>query len=487
MPVASHPAESGELVLASYAEGRGTALAELAFRSGLAVTRADGSLAAIPIGAVPVVLDDDEIARRGALATPLVSATAKAARWRMTGARRSAVLESLGPAERRLVQATWPALRELAVTRVDFLAAPDPWALEVNTTIPAMQGYSDIAAESWLRTFAAGRKDLPELIAANGSNADALRDALTNLYTRARPDELASVGLLCRRHDAQLTELQYLAGRFRRAGLDACVVHPDELTLRRGFLHHRGRPLQMVYRHLFVSRLDGEPAPDVEAAMAAAESTGTLILNPPAPHLEMKSTLALLSEAVESPELADSIGLDAAECRGIAACVPWTRTLTMDTSGPAVAGSRELFERVCAQPDEHVLKRSWSHGGDDVFVGRARDTQAFRARLHALHAGAGDWAGLCRHAASDTRGGGFVVQHAVPRVLAEQVLCTPDTLQRAQVVTDYAAYASLGVAPAWSGACRAAASDIVNIAGGGGVVPVIRKRVIDRLMPGAPP
>ena len=68
---------------------------------------------------------------------------------------------------------------------------------------------------------------------------------------------------------------------------------------------------------------------------------------------------------------------------------------------------------------------------------------------------------------------------AVARTTSGQVLCTPTRAHTAEVVTDYAAYASIGTSPAWGGVCRAATWDVVNIVGGGAVVPVIRKAVAD--------
>lgn len=473
----SHPLMA---IAAARAEVLGPSLAAQAFGLGLAVTLADGDRRPIPIGAIPVILDEAEVGRRAQLATRLVGATAKAARWLMAGAGRDATLAALGPAEQRLVQASWNGPQALAVARVDFLGAGPLQALEVNATIPAMQGYSDIAAACWLSSFAPGRTDLADLVRANGSNADALRQALLDLYAQARGGEPDRIGLLCRRGDAQITELRYLRDRFRAAGLDADVVHPDELSWERGWLQHAGRTLPLVYRHLFISRLDASPAPALEAAMSSTARHGTLVLNRPAPHLEMKSTLALLSESVDSPALADGIGLDADELAAIAAAVPWTRRL----QPPEDEASRALLAQVAADPEHHVLKRSWSYGGNEVFVGRGHRSPEFLARLQASHPGLRQWAELCGYAARDRRGGGFIVQRAIARSESRQWLCTPDAAREATVTTDYAAYASIGTAPAWSGVCRAATSDVVNIVGGGAVVPVIRREVADRLMAG---
>ena len=69
----------------------------------------------------------------------------------------------------------------------------------------------------------------------------------------------------------------------------------------------------------------------------------------------------------------------------------------------------------------------------------------------------------------------------MPRTDSAQYLCTPGGISRTRVVVDYAAFASIGASPEWGGVSRAAASDIVNIVGGGAVVPVIRASVANRL------
>jgi hypothetical protein len=451
----------------------GPTLARRALDAGLAVTLPDGSRRPIPIGALPVILDGASLAQRALWSKHLVSATARAARWLLAGHRRDSVLSALSPVERRLVEATWQRLDSLAVARVDFLVGTAPVALEVNATIPAMQGYSDVAAEHWLRTFASDHPELESLIRANGSNSDALLQALRALYAKRRGDALSRVGLLCRRGDAQLTELDYIVRRFRVAGLDAQTVYPDELTFKHGLLEHRDQPLQLLYRHLFINRLEQTPSPALEAALTTNSESGTLILNPPAPHLEMKATLAWLSRSQSEDALAEAMGLSAEERAAIAATVPWTRSLH--------ALSEDELERVASHPDDYVLKRSWSYGGHEVFVGRARHQPDFWSRTQQSFAAAADWSTLCRRAAVDLRGGGFVVQRAISTERSEQFLCTPETVHRVDVVTDYAGYASLGVDVAWGGVCRAAASDVVNIVGGGGVVPLLRRAVVERL------
>jgi hypothetical protein len=456
-------------------ESTGRALGARAFDAGLAVTLPDGSRRPIPIGAIPVVIDDAEVEARNRIAALLVAATSKAARWRLAGAERAATLAALSPAEQRLVLATAGRPTDVAVARVDFLGSA---ALEVNATIPAMQGYSDIAAASWLEQYAPA-SDLDDLRRRNGRNSAALLDALLALHAAARSGPPERIGLLCRRGDSQLSEIVHLQRSFSAAGHDCAIVHPDELELAHGYLLHRGARLSLVYRHLFLHRLDAAPSAAVEAAITQPAGYGTLLLNGPAPHLEMKSTLALLSAAASDDAGANRLQLTQEERRAVATHVPWTRRL-------AQLDARERAE-VEATPDRFVLKRSWSYGGHDVFVGRARDSAEFRERSRRSFADARDWVELCRAAADDLRGDGFIVQRAVEASRAPQLLCTPAGVQRGEVVTDYAAYATLGATPAWTGVCRAAASDIVNIVGGGGVVPLLRRSVAERVLSDAAP
>ncbi|HET9483090.1 MAG TPA: hypothetical protein VFO79_03965, partial [Xanthomonadales bacterium] len=207
--------------------------------------------------------------------------------------------------------------------------------------------------------------------------------------------------------------------------------------------------------------------------------TGTLVLNRPAPHLEMKSTLALLSQAADDERLAAAIGLEADERAAVIAHVPWTRWLRADEwHGADFDGA---LADVAANPHEYVLKRSWSYGGRDVFVGATLAAGDVAALAGHAYPDVTSWPALVARAAADARGGGFVVQRAVRTERSAQVLCTEGTAVRADVITDYAAYASLGATAAWSGVARASVDPIVNIVRGGAVVPVIRRSVYERL------
>lgn len=456
-------------------------LARAAFRRGLAVTDRHGGTRPIPIAALPVVLDDVELDRRMRLATLLASACLKMANAALAGAElRASLLGALSPLEAELAAAA--PLERLATTRVDLFEGSTLQALEVNATIPAMQGYSDIAAEALLDVVgaAAGVSDavLTRWRAANGSNARALFEALRAGYASVRPGRTPErVALLARRHDAQLTELCFLRDRFRGFGVDAEVVHPDQLAGDDDAVRVDGRRYDLVYRHLFVRRLEEPGFPGAgQALRLLREQNGAraVLLNPPASHVEVKSVFALLSRSQDEHELAALARLTDDERAAVDQAVPWTRELRGDG----------VVARVTADPDAYVLKRAWDYGGRAVLIGRERDEPGFAERVRAAWADADpSWPSVCARAAADRRGGGFVVQRLIEAPTLPNLLCSESGATPARLTVDFSAYASVGLAvdPPWGAVCRGAPSRIVNIVGGGGVVPVLRAQVAQEL------
>ena len=143
----------------------------------------------------------------------------------------------------------------------------------------------------------------------------------------------------------------------------------------------------------------------------------------------------------------------------------------------------DLVALVAAHPEGFVLKRAWDYGGKAVFVGPASEEPGFATRSEAAFGERLDWPELVRRAAADPRGGGFVVQAVVDIPRERHLLATPGGPVEAEVFVDYSSFASVGVRPepAWGGVVRASASRIVNIQGGGGVLPLIEASVWERL------
>jgi hypothetical protein len=468
--------------LRSAAKHFGPELAKTAYERGLAVTdKVTGETRPIPITATPVVLPILELHRRQKLAALLSSATLKMSRAVCLGSASELVLGALSPLERKLCEATVAKTDTLVTTRVDFFVGSSVRALEVNATIPAMQGYSDIAANTLIEI--AGRywglqpQVTAALMAKNGSNALALYRALLSGYAKVRPGRTpASIALLSRRNDAQLTEQRYLCERFREWGADADIVHPDQLSGDDAVIAN-GKKYDLVYRHLFVRRLeepDMQGAEYVRALLAEPNGKRAVVLNPPASHVEVKAAFALLSQAVDEADLARDAGLTEEELAAVAESVPWTRPFRGEA----------LLKQVIEDPDRYVIKRSWDYGGRAVFVGRTRDEASYSDRVRAAYGSALDWEALCKRAVDDRVGGGFVVQHLVETQPEPHLLCSGSTQEEADLYVDFSSYASVGLdnQPAWGGVCRGSMSHIVNIVGGGGVIPLFNDEVAGTLL-----
>ncbi|WP_225412959.1 hypothetical protein [Stigmatella hybrida] len=478
-------------VLRHQAAHFGPELARTAFQRGLAVTKKDGTRQPIPITATPVILEAAEVRRRCELAARLSSAALKMAEAVLGGDTREVLLGGLSPLERAIAERTWRQVSRLATTRVDFFvgAGQQPRALEVNTTIPAMQGYSDIAARVFLEVVARHlrypERAIASLLTLNGSNALALYRALLDGYAAERPGQMPeTIALLCRRHDAQISELQYLAERFREFGADADVVHPEDVSGDDAFIAH-GKTYQMVYRHLFVRRLEENPSPWIEDFFGTVPGRKAVFLNPPTSQVEEKVTFALLSQALATPELAEGAQLTPEELEAIRVSVPWTRRFRHGpTGGPTGESLEDLVATVAAEPQRFVLKRSWDYGGKAVFIGRSVGTVPYNERAQALYGAPLPWAELCERAVADPTGGGYVVQELVETSPEPHVLCTETGVLPTSLYVDYSAYASVGLArqPAWGGVCRGSMAEIVNIVGGGGVIPLITAEVAHKLL-----
>ena len=428
--------------------------ARLAWDGGMTVLRPDGQVVPIALVAEPEVLERDTLAWVAEESSAILSGAATLAR---------ALLERGDPRDREALLGPFQGLEAEAmqrlftdapcpavVSRVDFLVPCDggwPRALELNATIPAMPAYADLAAHSWLRAAARARGMTAgqerELIAACGSHMEALRETLVAFYrwrggTRERP----SIALVARPGDAQIGELRRLAEHFRQMGHDACNLVPAEADPD-GF--------DILYRHVWAHRTPPE-SPFARALLAPGRY---VLANPVNGLLETKALFARLSETAEDVDLATRAGLNARE-REAAGRLPWTRL-----------HSEALVPRLLAERERFVLKRSWDYGGRSVYLGAEMEPKA--------------WAQLVRAAAADGRGGGFIAQERVFAARWPATRVTPDGVEAGLLYRDISAYSGLLPVHPRGSVVRAASSPIVNILGGGGLVPVLPADVWARL------
>jgi hypothetical protein len=95
-----------------------------------------------------------------------------------------------------------------------------------------------------------------------------------------------------------------------------------------------------------------------------------------------------------------------------------------------------------------------------------------------------DWNALCQRAVLDEVGGGFVMQQVIDIHPESHLVCNGPAQIPTELYVDFSAYSSVGLAnqPAWGGVCRGSLSHIVNIVGGGGVLPLLTTDVARSLL-----
>lgn len=400
---------------------------------------------------------------------------------------REELLAELAPQERAFVESQYRTLDRLATVRVDMMIDPSgvDRILEVNTTIPAMQGYSDIAARAFvevaleefthLPTGAAGR-EAEAILSLNGSNADDLLASLLACGGKVGPEGVA-IALLHRPGDSQLGELGYLANRFRSVGADARTVSTDELRLVDGEVQWaEGFRPGLIYRHVFAQRA----APGSALARLLADPRRHRLFNPVAPHLEQKSMLSCLSAIGADETLSEAFGLDEATRRLLSLHLPWTRRLVPGAGTlPGGEETADLLHWVGEHPDTLVIKKSWDFGGKGVFFGSKRDEDGHRARVRSRFGSELDWTGLVAACVAE---GGWVAQERIPMESRRLSIATAEGATDVDAFVDVSAYTNLGVEASPSGGvCRASLSPIVNIQSGGGVVPLLSHEAMARL------
>jgi hypothetical protein len=466
--------------------------AEAARADGAFVTLADGSEVPIPPILTPLGIARARLGRVSAdahaLTAALVRQTAALMSDPTAAPLRARLFGAFTPLEAEALATTWRLAANLATVRVDFLVDPAGRhrALEVNATIPAMQGYSDAIAGAFLRAVAAER-GLPEARAArlvddNGRNSDDLLASLRGHHARLGGDaeRPMTIAIVARAGDAQRGELEHYVRRWSALGHRAFITTPDAVR------RDGGRGLvgdvapDLFYRHIFARRLDAAS----EFARMCLDPERYRVLNPIASHLEVKAMLGLLSAAAAAAAAAARLGLDDAARDSILRTVPWTRLYaTGATTGPDGAPIAELGAWVRAHGPQLVLKRSWDYGGKGVYLGAELDGEATQSRLRALTGspGAVGWAELCDFALRD--GDAWVVQELVhaERVAHLRVEAT-GPVERALYV-DLSAFTNCGNLPQVpaGGAVRASESRIVNILGGGGLAPLVLDEVLAEL------
>lgn len=436
--------------------------------AGLTVYRADtDSFAPIPACLTPAVHDDANIAALRDDATQVLALVARIAVQAWVDPAHEALWRGFTDLERRAI--TPERLLHVTTARIDcFAQGSSEKVLELNATIPAMQGYSDIVTHGWIRAVgvAKGFPDatIEQLIAQNGSNT---ADLLASIDAAAKTP--GSLLIVSRRGDSQLGELRHYVREFAKDGRRVAHAWVDEVAVdAAGQITAHGQSWDAVYRHIFARRVD--PASPFAALLADPHERR--VQNPVTSPLEVKGVLGLLSAAAEG-ENAGEWRLNEFEADLVKRRIPWTRVVSGGSTVLPDGIRADLLGYLRDNQAECVLKRSWDYGGKSVLLGPHTEPNEWADTLADAVQKPGEWVAqqLIPPRASDY----LVVERSETGVLR---------VDERPLYADRNAYANLlGTPLSGPGVVRASVSRVVNILGGGGIAPVLRRPVFEALFP----
>jgi hypothetical protein len=431
----------------------------------------------IPLSLTPEVIERSTTQARASDARHVLTAVVKAARAVLSpgvdGPWARQLFGHFGPLEAACLR-RWREAEDVTIARVDWFldGAGRHRALELNATIPAMEAYSDAAAQAWIEKLGAfaglEAGAIQRLVAAHGSNAEELRRSIV-AHSGRGPEERPSIAIIHREADAQLRELESLTRRFRAAGHEVRLAVAREVKLQPdGRVTIGSFEPDVLYRHIFARRM--EPGSDLER-IARGEARKEL-QNRVNGQFEVKGLLAELHRVVTEQDGA-GLHLSETEIATVRTVVPWTRLLARGAGmGPNGERVSDLGDLVMSDPAHLVLKKSWDYGGKSVLLGP--DVLAAE--------GAAGWERRVREALAEGPGS-WVVQSLVasPR---QKHLVVQDGRDAAweDVFVDASTFTATGNdAVPGGGVVRFARTGVVNIVGGGGVAPLIDASVAEQL------
>jgi hypothetical protein len=332
--------------------------------------------------------------------------------------------------------------------------------IEVNTTIPAMQAYSDQATRAWLAAGVMCDRSAAQICDNRGN----LLKSLLALYRRdggcvSRP----RMAILHRPGDSQIAELENLAHYWSNRGYPTFLVTPERLIRVGDIWMVDGEPCDLVYRHIFAWRL--EQSPLIESI---EKFRTTHIYNPVSAHYESKAFLALLSQVADDPNIAASIPLSSAEVEVVKTRVPWSRVLS-----PQLLEVSETS--LTSRMDQLVFKRSAGYGGHHVIVGDDWHSATTQNQLAAIMGGAQlitirdfmDWA-MRRDSST------WIVQERMSGLKRRTDVLTASGVETWDAWFDASLFMNTGASfHSGGGVSRVAKNPVVNIGTGGGLAPFV--------------
>lgn len=425
---------------------------------------AEAEWRAIPVALSPTVIERQAWAQLHRDAMLIVECFPKAMQWLQTAAEKDEnvskffdqMLVGLSDCEKKLAKKTPNAYWGHASIRFDlFWHYGELRIIEANCTIPAMQAYSDNVLEAWI--LAGGETD------DRPQNVKQLLTSLLRLYrSHGGLSGNPRIAILHRPGDSQLGELEWLCTQWSNSGFATTLVTPDKLESRGDIWIANGVPSEIVYRHIFASRLKNE-----QILAALERSFETHIYNPVSAHYESKAFFALLSHLAADEKLCSQAGISAGQATAIERRLPWSRVI-----GPSFAGV--ALESVERRLDGLVIKRSVGYGGHSVLLGETWFSQETQNKLRSLTGMNSDVDVKSFLGWLEKDDSLWVVQERMSGLRRQTKVLTKNGVEEWNAWFDASIFInSAGGSICNGGVSRVAQSPIVNIGTGGGLAPLI--------------
>lgn len=350
-------------------------------------------------------------------------------------------------------------ISDLATIRGDFFFSSDNnlQLLEVNTTIPAMQAYTDMINMAYAHSCGVPNP--------SPSHSDDLLTSLLHCYHMASEKrsrkQKPTIAIVSRDGDSQLAELHWLRNTWeQRFGFEVFCTTPKKLAINGIEMILDSKHIDLVYRHIFASRLD----PGSALFSALQQRNVYDVFNPIAAHYEVKGLLGFLSWAADDPDYFKDMRLDPDERLATQTLVPWTRPLVQ----------RILPLALQMDPKEMVVKQSSGYGGHSVILGDSFETEEVQAFVRSMTGTKESvrWTDFLNWCSQSSQY--WIIQK---RVLGKQVtheyLSSQGEIKTETSYVDCSGFWSQNTKSSkmLGGTARFAKSPIVNIGRGGGMMP----------------
>ncbi len=280
----------------------------------------------------------------------------------------------LEPEEERLAMADPGCRASSPSSRLDSFFGREIRYVEYNAESPAGMAYEDNLAAVFdrLPVMKAFRKRFRvRPVTVRRRQLAAMLSAFRQWGRAARP----SVAIVDWTGLPTATEFELFRDFFERAGVPCLICDPRELELRRGVLHARGKPVNLVYRRVLTSELlarKDEVRPLLDAYVAGA----VCVVNPfRAKLLHKKMSLALLSDERNAHLYT------ADQRKAIDDHVPWTRQVLDGLTTRRGRRVPDLLSHCAARRSELVLKPNDEYGGKGVVLGWTVDQTSWEQAL----------------------------------------------------------------------------------------------------------